>query len=221
MFCKNCGKQLKEGDKFCPDCGAPVAARPVPPAPNRVPTNGKQSAFRKFCGDCARRRKESPYNEVGQAFTIAHILTIICCIAVIIALFLPNRSSGYHGYLEDWEIEKSPTIAKTVIQKFKTMDEISSYYYPDEHDKAAYSAFFTFFLTLMLATSTSLCFGFTLEKKDRSAVNISPMMLIMAGLLVWQCGGGLKGTGYITLLVGSLGALVFSVAGFMLNQNKR
>jgi len=29
MFCNNCGKELKEGTKFCPGCGSPVGAAPA------------------------------------------------------------------------------------------------------------------------------------------------------------------------------------------------
>ena len=26
MFCENCGKEIREGQKFCENCGAPVTA---------------------------------------------------------------------------------------------------------------------------------------------------------------------------------------------------
>lgn len=31
MYCKNCGKEIAEGVKFCPDCGANTGADPVQP----------------------------------------------------------------------------------------------------------------------------------------------------------------------------------------------
>lgn len=31
MYCENCGAALKEGAAFCPNCGAPVAQKPVEP----------------------------------------------------------------------------------------------------------------------------------------------------------------------------------------------
>ena len=40
MFCTNCGYELKEGDRFCENCGAPVENPPVenPPVENPVKT---------------------------------------------------------------------------------------------------------------------------------------------------------------------------------------
>lgn len=32
MFCSKCGKQIKDGAKFCPFCGAPQQAVPMPGA---------------------------------------------------------------------------------------------------------------------------------------------------------------------------------------------
>lgn len=37
MFCRNCGKQLPDGAKFCGNCGTPVAAPAAPWAPGPVP----------------------------------------------------------------------------------------------------------------------------------------------------------------------------------------
>lgn len=37
MFCKNCGKLLGSGDKFCPECGTRVTVEPQKPAPAPEP----------------------------------------------------------------------------------------------------------------------------------------------------------------------------------------
>ncbi len=46
MFCKNCGTNLGEGIKFCPNCGAKVEAEPAPaPAPAKEePVSGSYTA---------------------------------------------------------------------------------------------------------------------------------------------------------------------------------
>lgn len=39
MYCKNCGKEMVDGAKFCPSCGTTVAgeaAQPVAPQPAKV-----------------------------------------------------------------------------------------------------------------------------------------------------------------------------------------
>ena len=40
MFCTNCGYELKEGDRFCENCGTPVENPPVenPPVENPAKT---------------------------------------------------------------------------------------------------------------------------------------------------------------------------------------
>jgi hypothetical protein len=45
MFCDKCGKEVKEGNAFCTECGAPVEKKPAaaeiqpsPPAPAAQPT---------------------------------------------------------------------------------------------------------------------------------------------------------------------------------------
>ncbi len=38
-FCSNCGKELPDGTKFCPNCGTQVGAPEVQPSGNQQPTN--------------------------------------------------------------------------------------------------------------------------------------------------------------------------------------
>ena len=46
MFCKNCGKEMRDDARFCPNCGAVnggPSAGPVPPA---VPKRARHAALR-------------------------------------------------------------------------------------------------------------------------------------------------------------------------------
>jgi uncharacterized Zn finger protein (UPF0148 family) len=54
MFCKKCGTQLKDGAKFCPQCGAAVSV-PVIPDPN--PPQEKMSV-ELLCKNCGTALKE-------------------------------------------------------------------------------------------------------------------------------------------------------------------
>lgn len=76
-FCNNCGNQLNEGAKFCPNCGSPVL---VSAAPSNIPP--KDSKYQ----NQTQRRKWFIY---GFGF-LAFILFVICG-----WLLLRNPSSNY------------------------------------------------------------------------------------------------------------------------------
>ena len=46
MFCTRCGKELKEGVRFCTNCGAPVKARPAHPEPKEQQPETRQPEIR-------------------------------------------------------------------------------------------------------------------------------------------------------------------------------
>ena len=44
MFCRNCGRELREGSSFCPECGSPVGTPMIQPARDRGPGMSRRSA---------------------------------------------------------------------------------------------------------------------------------------------------------------------------------
>ena len=44
MFCRNCGRELREGSSFCPECGSPVGAPTTQQVRDRGPGMSRRSA---------------------------------------------------------------------------------------------------------------------------------------------------------------------------------
>lgn len=60
MVCKNCGKEVKEGTKFCTDCGAPV--QPEPQATYNQP-NYQQPPQQQY-----QQQYAQPYQQYNQPY---------------------------------------------------------------------------------------------------------------------------------------------------------
>ena len=73
MYCRNCGKALKDGVKFCTGCGSPVSGEPAPPRSGNAET--AETAVK-------RDKKNIKYM---IAFAAAAII-IICGAAVSVGL---------------------------------------------------------------------------------------------------------------------------------------
>lgn len=228
MFCKNCGKQLKDGDKFCPDCGTPVPAGSATPAPKAAPDAAEvphaNAAPRTSGSNCTNphssytasrghsnfltRLQNHPFFARGKSFTFAHLAAIICCVLVVLAMFLPNNSSKLDQFLG--YADSSTSIAGLTATLFLSED-----------DDLIFSALTLTCIGWIMMIFCIICSAHALSKEDRPTVVFGVLIPCMAGLMLWQCGGGLKGTGYVTMLLASLGSLVFSVSAYMLNQNRR
>lgn len=82
MFCKNCGKQMAEGIKFCPACGKEISlsASELKTHPQNEYYSPQQIKGIKI------RRKSINYN-------LGHICIFIGITLEILSLFLPNKGS--------------------------------------------------------------------------------------------------------------------------------
>ena len=78
MFCKNCGKEIEPGAKFCKECGAPVEAPTQPQAgpeiiPEVKPKKAKKPFYKRWwfwvivailvIGSCGKTSTETPKDE--------------------------------------------------------------------------------------------------------------------------------------------------------------
>lgn len=91
MYCTKCGDQLKESDRFCPQCGAPLASTLPPPAQPRALMLDKRR--KKIAGVCAGFAR---YCDVDVVLMRVLWLAIAICTGV-----------GFIVYLAAWIIVPS------------------------------------------------------------------------------------------------------------------
>ncbi|MCD8285931.1 MAG: zinc-ribbon domain-containing protein [Clostridia bacterium] len=88
MYCKNCGKFLNDGVKFCPGCGTPVGSS-IPATPQ---SNPKPAAKQPYQPSYAPQMYVEKKNGAGLAALILGILSIYFgvyyCVIPIIGLIV-------------------------------------------------------------------------------------------------------------------------------------
>ena len=89
MFCTRCGKQIEPTSRFCPACGAPVAAAQNPQQPFATSRLMRPRNNRMIAGVCAAFAQA-----YGWDVTIVRIITAIICLS----------GAGALAYLVAWII---------------------------------------------------------------------------------------------------------------------
>ena len=89
MFCTHCGKQMDPASRFCPNCGAPVAAPQPPYQPFATSRLMRPRNNRIIAGVCAAFAQA-----YGWDVTVVRIITAIICLS----------GAGALAYLVAWII---------------------------------------------------------------------------------------------------------------------
>ncbi len=77
MFCKNCGKEIKEGSAFCPECGAKAESNASVQA-NQIDIGAFQSAMANSRGSVAVKKKSKGKFILIGVFAVLIIIVIAC-----------------------------------------------------------------------------------------------------------------------------------------------
>lgn len=94
MFCKNCGKQIAEGIRFCPECGketgAPVAqVSGLASAPKWTPPKNVRTKEERYKRHCPRCKSENiTMDTVVETRSRGIIKILLYVILILIALCL-------------------------------------------------------------------------------------------------------------------------------------
>ena len=95
MYCKNCGNQIADGIRFCPECGkatgipaAPVMNQPVTKV---KPAKSKQERYKKHCPKCESEdiTMETVVETRGKGCLAVFLYLLFALIAIILAFIVP------------------------------------------------------------------------------------------------------------------------------------
>lgn len=127
MFCKNCGKNLKDGAKFCPFCGAQVSG-----AAGVGATQGVSDA-----GNTAGLGFQTPVPGAGRPGKNKNLLLGIVAAAAVVCVGAGVMLSGILGSPQD-KVEKA--LVKTTSAYAKLLDDMGVTTVSQLQEKNSYSA---------------------------------------------------------------------------------
>ena len=92
MVCKNCGKEVKEGTKFCTDCGAPV--QPEPQATYSRPNYQQppQQQYQQYAQPYQQANNSAPVTSVGKYILWLILSTIPTAGFIIMIVFALDKT---------------------------------------------------------------------------------------------------------------------------------
>lgn len=93
MYCKNCGKEVINGAKFCQDCGQPVENDNSTSQTMNQHLGKVQNKLDNF----AENMKNKEVEVSGKKFNMLEVITFGSTILTVIACFLPFISMGYYS----------------------------------------------------------------------------------------------------------------------------
>lgn len=103
MYCKNCGNQVGDGMKFCPECGAEMASQALE-EPAGKEAGGKEGALEKgeiVTIEDMEQAEASPPETRRKKYNIGHFGVLIASLLTLVAAFIPNRGELWsHSILE-------------------------------------------------------------------------------------------------------------------------
>ena len=108
MFCKKCGKQVKDGISFCPYCGQKITIPPSLRQEDTVPVKAQKTedGTRKSESDRRAVKETSPESGVSKSLIPAVVIVILLAVVAVLVFMLysnqpkDKEAESYQGYQE-------------------------------------------------------------------------------------------------------------------------
>lgn len=174
MFCENCGKELADDTRFCPECGTEIRI-PYPDqkktkinnqdfefAKNEKPFVSKQKMTTERKNIFASQASHLEYN-----YNFGHILAVIGAVLEIVSLFLPNKGKLFNG-INMWELLK--ILLQSMLKSFSELGE-------EGNILICYSIIITYLVLLFISC---------IELNTDSLIITSIFNIAIVGYIVYQ-----------------------------------
>lgn len=128
MFCKNCGKEMKNGDTFCRECGAKAELN-TSVQTNQIDAEAFQSAMANSGGTVVVKKKSKGKFILIGVFAVLIIIVIACAVGGSSDVIESNSESGasFNCTIEDVIERYNDNIDEHVVN--------DSNYSDDEHEE--------------------------------------------------------------------------------------
>lgn len=127
MFCRNCGTQLKEGAKFCPNCGAPAPGQEFH-AQQQNPANGMQQTQNPVSPGSGKPRRSKKKIVIPIVAAAALLVVSIGAFAMTRSNFFKSKFSDpvdYYQSVEQAYIDKNLDALENIVEEQPTSSEIT------------------------------------------------------------------------------------------------
>lgn len=236
MFCKYCGKQIKDGTKFCPSCGNAVGS-PAPKmgAPVRREAAGKETAAPKPRPEERIKPEKKPKRiykgeEPGKRYNIGHFGILAACAILIVALLIPNTQNSIWGEAQKIArninlAEGALSIAEETIESAKRLAKIGERISWDIGNEEFREMMIKMGVPILLVAFIALGalgnFCSALSKRDGSSLSSAIFVMILIGIFIYWNGGWKDQRGYLLLVTGGIVNVISAAIAFMINNNLR
>ncbi len=222
MFCKNCGNQIKDGVRFCPQCGKETG---ISMTQEEIKEPKEAAGFSR--GSRTPLRKNRRY---VTTYNVGHFGVLIGCVIQAVALFMPNYTTGFLAQIVG---KISHTLGST-----PSLAKFYSTFYLDTHSEELrefsqsllggtdlYTVFDEFLGVIgfgMFATMVLLLLLFLFTMRKGQPIFLAILNMGVVSMLLYYFGrftSVFEGTGFLMLLTGGVVILLSSIVAFMLRYN--
>lgn len=197
MFCKNCGKEMKNEDAFCRECGAKAESNDTAQA-NPIDAGAFQTAVASSGDTVAVKKKSKVKWIVIGVFVVSIIIVIACAVGGSSDVIESNSETGasfnctieevierYNSNVDEHFVNDSG-LSKSEYEEFKEQFKLKKSYFTQESENKYFcsSSGDVYGITIQVDDNGNVYFVDMVWKNNLSKEESSAIMILLRGLIL-------------------------------------